>query len=256
MAHEIDPAEKNRFWAEQTEFCRRLDEAGVQEFFDSLDPKIKKELFHRANNRVGCIDEGCRGCGFRIAGSGILIKGKDRAAFMAKCLRLGVDGFSDHANCGAAGVYAQEHGGDPAALARDFSGKMAKELGVDAPHIKAGEMSRPESYHATRFVFYDGTARLNLNNGKLPNGFVLTRALYPTQEYAVSEAELAFNIASGSHGFGEIISSDEPVEIVVVGNADDPEMSLAKLIKELEPLSANPKIKITGFEVSPRELDR
>ena len=85
---------------------------------------------------------------------------------------------------------------------------------------------------------------------------MLTRGLYPKSDYAVSEAQLAFDIASGHHGFGELITAEEPFEIIVVGNADNPAMSLEALKKELGPLKADPRIKISGFEVSIAALDK
>ena len=93
------------------------------------------------------------------------------------------------------------------------------------------------------------------NGSKLPNGFVISRRLYSKPADAAFEANLSFNIASGHHGFGEMITADEPFEIIVVGDPDDPSMSLETLTKELEPLRANPKIKITGFEAPSQQLE-
>lgn len=251
MEHEIISMDRRRKWEEQTELKAMIDKTGIERYFDSLDDLTKREIFHQTDNRLGCIDEGCIDCGRRIAGSGILIKDEDRRAFEDNCRKMGVTEITHHEGCGAAGVYAKEIGSDrdPDALAEEFSKKTAAEYGSTESYIPAEEMSRPKEFHATRFAYYDGTGNLNLKNsaGRLPNGFVLTRGLYPKSDYAVSEAQLAFDIASGHHGFGELITANEPFEIIVVGSADDSFMSLEALTKELEPLRANPKIKITGF---------
>jgi hypothetical protein len=260
MEHETISLDRQRKWEEQTDLKARIDKTGIERYFDSFDDLTKREIFHQTDTRVGCMDEGCADCGRRIAGSGILIKDEDRGAFEDNCRRLGVTEITHHEGCGAAGVYAKQIGSDrdPAALAEEFSKKTAAEYGTAESYIPAEEMSRPKEFHATRFAYYDGTGRLNLKNadGRLPNGFVLTRGLYPKTGYAVAEAQLAFEIASGHHGFGELITANEPFEIIVVGSAEDPTMSLEALKKELEPLKADPRIKISGFEISTAALDK
>lgn len=260
MEHEIISLDKQREWKEQTKLKAKIDKTGIEQYFDSFDDFTKREIFHRTDNRVGCMDEGCVDCGFRIAGSGILIKDEDRRAFEDNCRKMGVTEITHHEGCGAAEIYAKQIGSDrdSAALAEEFSKKAAAEYGSTESYIPAEEMSRPKEFHATRFAYYDGTGRLNLKHadGRLPNGFVLTRGLYPKADYAVAEARLAFEIASGHHGFGELITDNEPFEIIVVGNADDPVMSLEALMKELEPLYADPRIKISGIEISPQALDK
>lgn len=252
--------DRQRMWEEQTESKAKIDKTGIERYVDTFDDLTKREIFHRTDTRVGCMDEGCVDCGYRIAGSGILIKDEDRGAFEENCRKMGVTEITHHEGCGAAGVYAKQIGSDrdPAALAEEFSKKTAAEYGSTESYIPAEEMSRPKEFHATRFAYYDGTGRLNLKNagGRLPNGFVLTRGLYPKADYAVAEAQLAFDIAAGHHGFGELITANEPFEIIVVGSADDPAMSLDALMKELEPLKADPRIKISGFEVSTQVLEK
>jgi hypothetical protein len=247
--------EKERLWEEQRDFRLLFEvKGGIGRYFDSLDADMKRELFHRTDLRVGCIDDGCVDCGYRIAGSGILIADPDKEAFLDNCRLLGVNGFTYHEGCGAdaALVSRLSGGGKPDGLLKDFSEQMARALKVDASSISVEKMSRPKDFHPVRYAYYDGTGRLNLKNaaGVLPNGFVLTRPLYPKAKYAIAEAALAFEIASGSNGFGELITADEPFEIIMVGDKDNPKTSLKKLERELSRLGANPKINITGFEVS------
>jgi hypothetical protein len=256
MEKQVLEAEKRRLWNAQTELKEKIDAAGgVAAYIGSLDARTRTGLFRRENDAVGCMDEGCIGCGLRIAGSGILIEEADLPSFLENCRKLGADSFTHHDNCGAAGVYAKKikSAEEPEKLAEKFSDSAAAGLGVPHGHIPAAEMSRPKEFHATRFAYYDGTGRLNLKNaeGILPNGFVLTRALYPKEQYAAAEAELSFQIASGQHGFGELITADEPFEMIVIGDADNSAMSLEKLTAELASLRGNPRIRITGFAAPP-----
>ena len=78
MNNETVQIEKARLWEEQRDFRRLIDEkGGIERYFDSLDADTKRELFHRADLRIGCIDEGCVDCGYRLAGSGVLIADSD-----------------------------------------------------------------------------------------------------------------------------------------------------------------------------------
>jgi len=255
MNNETVQIEKERLWEEQRDFRLLFEvKGGIGRYFDSLDTDMKRELFHRTDLRVGCIDDGCVDCGYRIAGSGILIAESDKEAFLDNCRLLGVNGFTYHEGCGAdAALVSRLRGsGKPDELLKDFSEQMAHALKVDASSVSAEKMSRPKDFHSVRFAYYDGTGRLNLKNaaGVLPNGFVLSRALYPKAKYAVADAELAFEIATGPSGFGELITADEPFEIIMIGDKDNPKTSLKNLERELSTLGANPKINITGFEVS------
>ena len=173
---------------------------------------------------------------------------------MDNCRLFGINGVTYHEGCGADPAFASRlgKGGKPDELLKDFSEQMARALKVDASFIAAEKMSRLKDFHSVRFAYYDGTGRLNLKNaaGILPNGFVLTRALYPKAKYAVAAAALAYEMACGPRGFGELITPDEPFEIIAIGDKDNHKNSLKKLERELARLGANPKINITGFEVS------
>jgi hypothetical protein len=257
MENEILTAKKLEYWRAQTEAAHRLESRGIEELIADLEPSERRELFKRANGLLGCMDEGCEKCGFRVAGSGMLIAPEDQAAFLENCRKMGVTEVTHHEGCGAAGVYAKriKSDSDPAELAIEYSGGAAEKLDLSNSYIPATTMGRPKEFHSTRFAYYDGTDNgLNLEAapGTLPNGFVLTRQLYPKTEYAAAEAQLAFDIAVGHHGFGELITEDEPFVIIVVADQRNPEMSLDKLMSELEPLSHNTKIMITGF-IAPSE---
>jgi len=241
------------YWQEQTEAAHRLQDQGIARVVSELVPYTRREFFRRANGVLGCMDEGCEGCGFRLAGSGMLIAPEDQPAFLDKCRKMGVQKITHHDGCGAAVVSKERTKSDKPApqLAQEFSDGVAENLGAEKGHISAVEMSRPYEFHITRFAYYDGTSDgLNLKaaDGKLPNGFVLTRQLYPNAKYAIAEAQLAFEIATGHHGFGHKITEEEPFVIVVVADPKNFEMSLDNLMSELEPLSLNRKIKIYGLE--------
>jgi hypothetical protein len=255
MNNDTAEIDKERLWEEQRDFRRLFDErGGIDKYFFSLDEDVRRELFHRTDLRIGCMDEGCVDCGYRLAGSGVLIADPDKEAFLDNCRLFGVNGVTYHEGCGADPAFASRlnGGGKPDELLKDSSEQLARALKVDASFISAEKMSRPKDFHSVRFAYYDGTGRLNLKNaaGILPNGFVLTRALYPKAKYAVAEVALAYEMASGPRGFGELITPDEPFEIIVIGDKDNPETTQKKLEHELSPLKANPKININGFEVS------
>ena len=242
----------NNFWEQESEALETVRTAGgFGKYLRSLekrDPETAEAIFSRVDTRLGCMDEGCDKCGSRLAGSGILFKESELDELAAKAKALGATEVTYHDGCGA----AAKAGKDPEA----FSRMLAEKIGVPVSHIAGKDqvtedekMSRPEAFHTARAAYYDGTGRFNsvAARGVLPNGFVITRALYPNAERAADEAQLAFDIASGHHGFGDLINSEDKFTVVVVGSPDDPEMSEAKLVAELAALAADPSIEIQSF---------
>jgi hypothetical protein len=247
----------NNYWERESEALETVKTAGgFKEFVVKLPEDRQEALFKRADTRLGCMDEGCDKCGFRLAGSGILFKESELDELAARAKAMGITEVTYHDGCGA----AAKAGKDPEAFAR----MLAEKIGVPVSHIAGKDritddekMSRPEAFHTSRVAYYDGTGRFNsvAARGVLPNGFVVTRALYPDAETAASEAQLAFDIASGHHGFGNLINSEEKFTVVVIGSPDDPEMSEKKLVSELEALAANPAIEIQSFTAPAAEVN-
>ena len=82
----------------------------------------------------------------------------------------------------------------------------------------------------------------------LPPGFVFSRR-YTSAEQGAKEMAVAASIAQSAHGFGELVTAQEPFYLIPVGASDDTAFSAEALSKELETIAAasDGKVVITGF---------
>ncbi len=81
-------------------------------------------------------------------------------------------------------------------------------------------------------TYYDGTGLFDPSQvDELPPGFVISRS-FGDSEYAMRELEVSIEIAIGSNGVGERISSHTPFVIVPIGNPQRKDLSLDVLTKE------------------------
>lgn len=227
-------AEKlQQYWNEQTILLQRIINAGGFEKYIVSEPN-QAEIWRLPNRSLGCIDEGCAKTGYHLAGSGILL-GVDKTVGLVK--KAGIDEVTSHDGCGAAGLYAKREGLDTAKSDNYgivFSQKVAEIAGLKYRHITAEEMARPAEFHIARLAVYGGTGRFNPTAIQdFPAAFWISRHLNPD---ANEELIISVQIALGNHGFGSLITQQEPFHVLVVGKKDAPLLSAQTLNDELTPL--------------------
>ncbi len=235
-------------WEKQAPVFESIKKMGGMEQFAHALPDIE-EAFHLEDHCVRCMDEGTPG-GIHLAGSGILM---DEAKAVEAMRAAHADGVYSHDGCGAAALYAKKMGLD-ASKSDEYGVIWAKHLAelLDVPYkgnIEKKKMKRPEDFHYARVAYYDGTGSFDPTRvADLPPGFVISRRLIDA-EAATSEADIATSIATGHHGYSELITADEPFYIVPVGDPSDPNFSVEKLSKELDEIVAKSggKVKVMGF---------
>jgi len=199
-----------------------------------LSPKAFAEL----PRTVVCMDERARVAGpvIGLAGSGILATDEQRARFVAKLEAAGIDQaalqVTHHESCGAAGLFVEANPHletTPAVAAeraaRELKTATASEVEVtkigwsDDSHHEA--VGHPDHHHA-RVIYIDFTGRFDPDVAGLPDGFLISAAYSPDDEYLQREVTLAQDIAAGPHGRGEkYFREHSPLLLVIV--SDQPE---------------------------------
>lgn len=228
--------EVRQLWQQEDDVVGDVLAKSMQSYWDSLsDRGLAVELSDRG---IRCMDEGTPG-GVRLAGSGILL-GLDRAERFARRVMAdgGVSFVSYHRDCGAAGAYTAEHGGETFDNAKSFAEKLAERLGVEACEVK---LERPEGFHIARAIHYDTTGSFDPSRvAGMPAGFVIS-AKYHDEVDALAELDMAISIAMGSHGFGDLFDREHPLLLVpVAANASQLNQTTARISQHLDKL-AKPK---------------
>lgn len=232
------------YWASESSLFKEIVELGMQRYVqDRVD---MSQAFALTDRSIRCIDEGTPG-GLHLAGSGILMSPD---AFRAFCERAKPDGAYSHAECGACGLYAKEHGvhlDHPDRCGTEWVSKVATDHGVpDKGTIAIGDMHRPSGFHTARIAYYDGTGVFDWSPASgLPKGFIISRA-YLDPDYAKKEVAIACAIAHGDHGFGALFTAEEPFYLIAI--ADTEEM-LQILKAELEEVASayHGTVRVDGF---------
>jgi hypothetical protein len=234
-------------WKKQAVMFKPIEKVGMGEYVKMIQGM--EEAFKLTDHCVHCIDDGTPG-GIHAAGSGILMEESKAVEAMKKAK---ADGVWSHAGCGAAALYAKREGLDttnPDEYGVVWAKHLAEQLGVPyRGHIKTEDMTRPSDMHNARVAYYDGTGKFDPSRvPDLPPGFVISRR-YLEPAYAAEEANVSVSIATGDHGYGELITSEEPFYIIPVGDPDDPNFSVEKLSVELDELvkKSGGRVKVMGF---------
>lgn len=243
----LQGSERLTAWKTEKDKLDRMTVEGFQRFVDEL-PNIE-QAFHLRDRCLRCIDEGIVG-GVHIAGSGILMD-EPQAVEAMRAAR--VEGIYSHAGCGAAALYAKQKGLDlsrPDEYGKQWAQEVADKLGVPyMGHIEKSQMQRSPEFHHARVAYYDGTGSFDPSRAPgLPAGFVISRRFLESG-YAQTEAEVAVSIATGDHGYGDLISSDEPFYLIPVGDPEDSAFSVESLSRELQQIveKSNGRVRIMGF---------
>ncbi|MBI5370209.1 hypothetical protein HZA85_03415 [Candidatus Uhrbacteria bacterium] len=218
MEHEHEAFEKEKSWKDQDAMIQQILQEGMQAYVTELEDA--EQAFETSEHTLCCIDEGVPAGDMRSAGSGILLVGADRAAFIEELKKAGVKEVTSHVGCGAAALYREQRGLTDQTVddvAMEGARRMAEELGVPYKgHIN--QLRRPKEFHHARVVYVDGTGVFNPDSVKgLPQGFVVSEA-YMTSTQAASEVGLAASIALGDHGFGKKFTNESPLLVVLVGD--------------------------------------
>ena len=221
---------------------------GFSSYVESL--KDLSKAFEGNDHCIRCMDEGTPG-GLHSAGSGIL---RDEAEVLKAFKKAGVKKITSHDGCGAAGLYAKANNLDVSKAdeyGKEFAKNLAKKLGIPYEHISSSEMNRPSNNHIARIAYYDNTGDFNYTKVKgLPAGFIISRGIQGAKD-SIAEAIVAVNIATGDHGFGSLITDENPFVISVIAKNKG---ELEKIQSELSGLkeSFGKKIIIDGF-IAPKK---
>jgi len=249
LHEKLSPEEIVKFFEQQDSILQEIKEKGFSAYTETLTNLT--EAFKEKTKSVCCMDEGTPGGCFHTAGSGIL---RDKSEVLDYYRKAGVTEITSHDGCGAAGLYAKANGLDASKAdeyGKEWSQAIARELGVSYRHIIAEEMHRPEGQHIARVAYYDNTGKFDYSKVKeLPVGFIISHDVQSLKDN-VDDAMISFNIATGGHGFGELITEEKPFIICVIGKDEN---DLEKLKSELSGLTEHfgKKVKIDGF-ICPKE---
>jgi hypothetical protein len=235
------------YWEKQIEIFHAIREKGMQAYADEASDL--ESAFELRDRTIRCIDEGTPG-GIHIAGQGILMNQAQLADF---CAKAQPDGVMSHEECGACSLYAKRENLDTAdtdGYGKVWVAKLAEICAVPVKgHVAVAEMARPSGLHVARAAYYDGTGMFDPTRiPSLPQGFVISRA-FLDPAYAKDEAKIAADIAIGAHGFGGLITAEEPFMLIAVAQKRGGGVPLDALLAELREVAAGygGKVVVDGF---------
>jgi hypothetical protein len=214
----------NELWqkSEELTFIKGM-KAGktVAEVMGQLD---LAKAFAKGSEVEGCSDGRILEHRLGAAGNGILLRPKELQRFILTN-RGKIKEVKSHDGCGAAKIKfdlmkAAGEALPPGVTTSDqlgihFSHELAEKLGADYSHTSAVEMSG--QVHNERAIYLDGTGKFNPKAlSELPAGFMCSGpALGLSPKYQKDELAILAKIALGDHGFGERLTPDSPLYIMV-----------------------------------------
>ncbi len=222
----------------------KLKEKSPQEVYGALWQKA----FLRQPKTVVCIDERVSLNNpdepeIGIAGTLALMNECDFAETITKLKRAGVDRITYHEGCGAVALHKQQSGDprDALEIAKNTAEKVSQALQLTSSVELCGydkkadlAMTGNPSLHNARAIVVDGTGRFNPPLLGFPAHFLLSAFYEPSLKYTAKELEVAIQIALGDHGFGKKRFAKAPLIIVLVGGAN--EYNLSDLISFFNPI--------------------
>jgi hypothetical protein len=257
MDHQHDHHElAQEYWAREQAALDAIYSGGMQKYAESL-PDLSK-AFDLKSRTIRCIDEGIKQDGISLAGSGILL---DESEVLGTIAHAHADGITCHEGCGAVALALKKAGKDPAdadKVAQEWASQLAVRAGIPYKgFIRLADMARPPEMHIARTIYYDGTGRLALSGApELPKGFIISRK-YTNRHYAEHEIKVAIDIAMGDHGFGQLITEDQPLVIIPIAAVGRGELDADRLRQEVENASVGfgGRVRIDGLTVSEDVFD-
>lgn len=272
--------ELKKNWQDQCRIIEPILKNGFDSYLNS--EASTKSAFDKSfvkGNSICCIDERVKEEGLHSAGSGIayILGYLDQAnqktikQIIALAVERAVADFKNfnpskiftHEGCGAEnlvhGKLREVYGNDkmdsltePSQLGIYWANEMANALNIEY----AGRLPvEPEAFHIARVIYYDATGLFThrlVKEKKIPEGFVLSRR-HMNKDQCIAETNVAIGIATGDHGFGELInaSGDNQLLLVGIGNPDIAELSEEKINAELEGIASNYHGKVIVNTVTP-----
>lgn len=236
----------NKEWMNQQPMIKEIYEHSVPMFVSSISNLA--DAFKLKDKDLRCIDERTPG-GIHMAGSGILL---DKEVAIERCKTAGVTGIYSHEECGAAVLYARNNDLDTtkgSQYAIEWAKELAEGLGVPYKgHIESNQLNITSGVHVARVIYYDGSGSFDYTGtSDLPPGFIISRR-FQSKEDALAEVKVAIGIATGDHGFGSKIDTDNPLVVIAIGSPTDEEFSLQTLEQELRDAGiASDRVTIDAF---------
>lgn len=263
----IDNEELLKYWEDQRRVVEPILKTGFNNYLDAkASTKSAFEKSFNKANAICCIDERVKEEGLHAAGSGIayILGVLDQAKQMpikqlidmaAKNAAVDFGNFSPakvftHEGCGAESlVYGSlleaygDNGMDtltePSQLGIYWADTLAKEMNIEY----AGRLNvEPATFHIARVIYYDATGKFThrlVKDNELPEGFVLSRR-YMNKEQCMAETNVAIGIATGNHGFGELINASDNNQLLLIGfgNPEITELSEENIKAELQEIAS------------------
>ncbi len=215
--------DKQALWniSSETTWIKALkDGVSLQELIKTT--KIPDEI--PLKKSIICCDGRCphNGREISLAGSGILMSPETLEKFITE---TGVTTITSHSDCGAAKLAFLKLDSNTAATfsdagdyAKKWSQAVAKQYGLGYKHIEAVEFSA--KLHHERGIILDSTLKFHPSMFEgMPNMFIANSPRYAEDEYIQAVVEVLTGIGFGDHGFGDLLTSEDPFYILI--NARD-----------------------------------
>ncbi|MGE5425754.1 MAG: hypothetical protein ACM3PZ_01640 [Bacillota bacterium] len=172
-----------------------------------------------------------------LAGSGILLSAEEKEAFI-QANKGKVKKVTSHEDCGAAKLaYSLLESKPEGMTADEYGRKLAMEfaaaLGAEHEFLPMGEMA--EEHHNEAGLTIDGTGKFDSTNlFGFPPHFVCSAAGFGiSDEYVVKEADTLIGITFGGHGFGELITKEDPFRLMVIARDKEQADRLLQAVKPI-----------------------
>ncbi len=270
----------SQFWEKQSQVVAPILANGFNNYVNSNEQVSNefKNSFSKSDS-ICCIDERVKEEGLHSAGSGIayILGFLDQAGTknIKEVISLAADKAASefksfqaakiytHHGCGAENlVYGQLQeafgsGGmdtfeNPEQLGLYWANEVSQRLSIQY----AGRLNvDPAAFHIARVIYYDATGLFThraVKNGTLPEGFVLSRK-YMNKAQCMAETNVAIGIATGDHGFGDLINSSENNQLLLIGIGDptNPSLSEDTVKAELDEIAQNYSGKVVVHTITP-----
>lgn len=200
-----------------TDWIKALKNGGSLQELIKLT-KISDEIPPKKS--IICCDGRCPHTGREVslAGSGILMSPKTLQKFITE---TGVTSITSHSDCGAAKLAFSMLTPEDAAefvdadeFAKKWALSIAHQYGLDYKHIEATDFK--EKIHHERGIILDSTLKFHPFMFKgMPNMFIANSPRYAEDDYVEAVVKVLTGIAFGDHGFGDLLTSEDPFYIIV-----------------------------------------
>lgn len=218
----------------ETEWIRLLKD-GVSLRDIIIKTRISDEVLLKKS--IICCDGRCphNGREISLAGSGILMDPETLEKFITE---TGVTTITSHSDCGAAKLAFSKLDSNTAVTfsdagdyAKKWSESIAKQYGLGYKHIEAVDF-KAKSHHE-RGIIVDSTLKFHPSLFKgMPNMFIANSPRFAKDDYVEAVIKVLTGIAFGDHGFGELLSNEDPFYILIAARDETEEEKLVDICSE------------------------